>query len=237
MEPDVARTTAGGYPVRSDPDGEFCDDPECGDCDDDWDDTVDWDETVDGPPADVDPHRIPLNHPSQFTTAGLGRYHAAMMHPAARTELVTVGLLPRLFAAFLSVVVWWVVVLAGFFLAMVLYDSPPVILVVGLMLVPVLGETALNAEFGSSPGKYLLGIRICSGDAVPGWSRSVVRTFVVIAPFLPMMLGGTIGDISFLVGTVWLVVLMVSIVVDPHMRGLHDRIAGTSVVFKVPACR
>lgn len=233
----TAKQTPGGFAVRSDPDGEFCDDPDCGDCDDDWDDTVADDGMAGGPASMNPPPMIPMTHPSQFTTSGLGRQHAAMMHPAARTELIDVGLLPRLFAAFLSLVVWWVVVLAGFFLATVLYDSPPIILVLGLMLVPVLGETALNAEFGFTPGKFLLGMRVCSGGSVPGWSRSIVRTFVVIAPFVPMLLGGVIGDISFLVGSAWLVVLMISIAIDPDMRGLHDRVAGTSVVFKAPVCR
>lgn len=233
----VERQTPAGYPVRSDPDGEFCDDPDCGDCDDDWDETDGLDDTT-GDPSDANgPPPIPTNHPSQFMTAGLGRQHAAMMHPAARTELLVVGLLPRLFAAFLSLVVWWVVVLAGFFLATVLYDSPPIILVVGLMLVPVVGETVLNAEFGFTPGKFLLGMRVCAAGSTPGWSRSIVRTFVVVAPFLPMVFGGVIGDVSFIVGSIWLVVLVVSIAVDPGMRGLHDRIAGTSVVFRAPACR
>lgn len=230
---------AGGsvdYPLRSDQDGEFCDDPTCRDCDDGWEDSDGWDGSDPGPQAGGVRPSIPSNHPSQFSSRWLGREHAAMMHPAARTELVAVGLLPRLFAAFLSLVVWWVVVLVGFFLAMVVYDSPPLILVLGLMSVPIVGETVLNAEFGFSPGKYLLGMRVCSGDSRPGWSRSIVRSFVVIAPFLPMVFGGVIGDVSFLVGTVWLVVLMISIALDPGMRGLHDRAAGTSVVFKVPAC-
>lgn len=231
----------GDYPLRSDPDGDFCDDPDCDDCDDDWDDADDW--IGDGEDRHGSGHGpIPLNHPSQLAAAspsgkGLGRQHAAMMHPAARTELVAVGVTPRMFAAFLSLVVWWIVVLAGFFLAMVLYDSPPVILLIGLMLVPVIGETVLSAEFGFTPGKFLIGLRVCSGDSPPGWSRSILRTFVIILPFLPMLMGGVIGDISFIVGTIWLVVLLISIAVDPDMRGLHDRVAGTSVVFKMPVCR
>lgn len=217
------------FPRRVDADGEFCDDPSCGECDDDWD----GDDLL----GDVHRPLIPATHPSQFSVHGLGRERAAMMHPAARTEIVRVGVLPRVFAAFLSLVVWWVVVLAGFFLAMFLYDSPSMILFIGLMLVPMIGETALSAELGLTPGKFLLGLRVRADDARPGWARSIVRTFVMIAPFLPMLIGGTIGDIAFIVGSIWLVVLLVSIAVDPEMRGLHDRIAGTSVVFRTPTCR
>lgn len=213
------------FPRRLDADGEFCDDPGCDECDDDWDD---WDDdgTDDGPFDSS-------HHPSRIGQGTWGAEHAALMHPAARTGVPRVGLLPRLFADFLSMVIWWIVVVLGFFLALALYDSPPVMLVIGLMAVPLVGETALTAEFGVTPGKYLVGLRVRAEEVSPGWSRSIIRTFVLVSPFLPMVFRGPVGDIAFIVGSLWLAVVMVSIAVDPQHRGIHDRIAGTVVVAKV----
>lgn len=212
------------YPVRLDDDGEFCDDPNCSDCDDDWDDEyeADWD--------DVD--QASLTHPSRVSHAVWDPSHAVMMHPAARAEPIRVGLTPRAFAAFLSMMIWWVVVLVGYAVAKLLYDSPPQMLLLGLALVPLLGETALTAELGVTPGKYLVGLRVRSGDSKPGWSRSIIRTFVIVGPFLPMFFSGPIGDVSFVVGSLWLVVLLISIGASPECLGIHDRLAGTAVVSK-----
>lgn len=224
----------GGYPRRIDEDGEFCDDPACEDCDDYWDDDLDGESDTDLE-SDLEAarqKRFSL-HPSQLAAASWEQSHALMMHPAAQACSTKVGLLPRVFAEFLSIVIWWLVVVIGFFIAMFLYSSPPEMLMVGLTLVPVLGETVLTAELGVTPGKFLTGLRVRSGDSNPGLSRAIIRTFVIVVPFLPMYARGTVGDIAFIVGMIWMLVLMVSIATDPEHRGLHDRIAGTTVVPKV----
>ncbi|MCB1255490.1 MAG: RDD family protein [Microthrixaceae bacterium] len=213
------------YPLRVDDDGEFCDDPNCEDCNDEWEDDLELDWVDDSDSASS-------IHPSQLPQPAWDPNHAAMMHPAARAEPIKVGLTTRTFAAFLSMVVWWVVVLVGFSIAKLLYGSPPEMLLIGLALVPLFGETALTAELGVTPGKFLLGLRTRSGTSKPGWSRSIIRTFVMVGPFLFMFFSGPIGDIAFVVGSIWIVVLLVSIASDPDKRGFHDHLAGTSVVSK-----
>ena len=68
---------------------------------------------------------------------------------------------------------------------------------------------------GQTPGKRIVGIRVVHEDGTPiGWSASVLRNFLLVADFLPLL---------YLAG-------VVSMCVDSSFRRLGDLAAGTLVV-------
>jgi len=84
----------------------------------------------------------------------------------------------------------------------------------GLMwFYPVLFEVYAH---GQTPGKRALGLRVVQENGTPvGWTASVLRNFLLVADFLPLLyLGG-----------------LVSMIVDPSFRRLGDLAAGTIVVY------
>jgi uncharacterized RDD family membrane protein YckC len=77
---------------------------------------------------------------------------------------------------------------------------------------PVLFEVLSH---GQTPGKRIVGLRVVHEDGTPvGWSASVLRNFLMVADFLPVL---------YLAG-------IVSMCVDTSFRRLGDLAAGTLVV-------
>ena len=69
---------------------------------------------------------------------------------------------------------------------------------------------------GQTPGKRLMGLRVLQENGTPvGWSASVLRNFLLVADFLPLL---------YLAG-------LVSMISDPSFRRLGDLAAGTLVVY------
>jgi uncharacterized RDD family membrane protein YckC len=68
---------------------------------------------------------------------------------------------------------------------------------------------------GQTPGKRFLGLRVVQENGTPvGWSASVLRNFLLVADFLPLL---------YLAG-------LTSMCLDPSFRRLGDLAAGTLVV-------
>ncbi|HTO00882.1 MAG TPA: RDD family protein [Microthrixaceae bacterium] len=157
---------------------------------------------------------------------------AAMLHPSGRCDVVVaVGPGRRVAGALVSYTVWTMLVVTIFAIATVVADSPTLAVVIAISMVPILCETWLAATRGSSPGKYLLDMRIVDrAGRVPGWRCATIRTGVLAWPFLLAFVSGPIGEAAFVFAFVWVVVLVVSIARDPGHRGIHDRMAGTRVV-------
>jgi uncharacterized RDD family membrane protein YckC len=77
---------------------------------------------------------------------------------------------------------------------------------------PVLFEVLSH---GQTPGKRIVGVRVVQQNGTPvGWSASVLRNFLLVADFLPLL---------YLAG-------IVSMCVDSSFRRLGDLAAGTLVV-------
>jgi uncharacterized RDD family membrane protein YckC len=78
---------------------------------------------------------------------------------------------------------------------------------------PVIFEVRAH---GQTPGKRLLGLRVVQENGTPvGWSESVLRNFLLVADFLPLL---------YLAG-------LVTMFVDASFRRLGDLAAGTLVVY------
>lgn len=96
-------------------------------------------------------------------------------------------------------------------------------------------------HFGCTAGKWLCTLRVVRSDGSPaGWFRSAARLAVVAAPFaagtlLPSVPEGTWHTVASVAQVVAIAAIHAPIVVDESRRGLHDRIAGTRVVTRVPA--
>jgi uncharacterized RDD family membrane protein YckC len=88
-------------------------------------------------------------------------------------------------------------------------------LVVGFLTTwfyPVLFEVLAH---GQTPGKRIVGVRVVQENGTPiGWSASILRNFLLVADFLPLL---------YLAG-------VVSMCVDASFRRLGDLAAGTLVV-------
>jgi len=159
---------------------------------------------------------------------------AAMMHPSSGAdEPVRLSLTPRrAAAALLSYMVWWVgVVLLYSVLTLLIAGDPPYVMVLGVSLLPILGDTWWTARSGSTPGKFLLDMRVVNPlGEVPGWRSSIIRTIVLMWPILLAYWPGIVGQVATTVSVPWMILLIVTIVRDPENQGLHDRAAGTLVV-------
>jgi uncharacterized RDD family membrane protein YckC len=78
---------------------------------------------------------------------------------------------------------------------------------------PVLFEVRAH---GQTPGKRMLGLRVVQENGTPvGWSESVLRNFLLVADFLPLL---------YLAG-------LVTMFLDSSFRRLGDLAAGTLVVY------
>jgi uncharacterized RDD family membrane protein YckC len=98
-------------------------------------------------------------------------------------------------------------------------SARPVVLVCILVLVY---EVVPVVVFGATAGKAFFGLRVRrrSEDPVSDALAALARAVVLYGP--PLVFGGP--------GALVVVVLLVSIVVPRSGRGLHDRLAGTTVV-------
>lgn len=175
---------------------------------------------------------VELDPESVDENSDWARTVAAMLHPSGRCDaIVMVGPARRIVGAVISYTVWWLAVIAAFAVFAIVLDEPTFALMVAVFMLPVLGETWLTATRGSSPGKYLLNMRVASLEGGhPGWLSAVIRSVVLTWPFMLMFVGGPIGTAAFLFAFIWITVLTISIVRDPGHRGIHDRVAGTRVV-------
>ena len=82
-----------------------------------------------------------------------------------------------------------------------------------LWFYPVLFEVRAH---GQTPGKRLMGLRVLQENGTPvGWSASVLRNFLLVADFLPLL---------YLAG-------LVAMISDASFRRLGDLAAGTLVVY------
>ena len=82
-----------------------------------------------------------------------------------------------------------------------------------LWFYPVLFEVRAH---GQTPGKRLMGLRVLQENGTPvGWSASVLRNFLLVADFLPLL---------YLAG-------LVAMTSDASFRRLGDLAAGTLVVY------
>lgn len=100
----------------------------------------------------------------------------------------------------------------------------PPVFVPALILFGAVYTIVPTALWGQTLGKIAVGSRVVveSDGSLPGWRRS----------FLRWALPGLLARLSY-VGLVLTLAIIVSIVIDPLRRGLHDRVAGTIVV-RVP---
>ncbi|MGB3409960.1 MAG: RDD family protein [Microthrixaceae bacterium] len=157
---------------------------------------------------------------------------AAMMHPSGRCDaVVVVGPSRRVVGAVISYTMWWLLVIVVFVFTTLIASEPTLAMVVAVSMLPLAGETWLTATRGSSPGKYLLNMRIANqAGQPPGWRSAVIRTCVLAWPFMLAYVGGPIGDAAFVFAFAWIILLVFSIARDPDNRGIHDRVAGTRVV-------
>lgn len=105
---------------------------------------------------------------------------------------------------------------------------------------------ALTAKYGKTPGKHLCKVKVVSypGEGRIGWKESVMREIVpviLVLMMLPMgfLWGMTRGPNPF--GITWAILLLVggfgwsilevvTFLLDPKRRALHDKLAGTVVV-------
>lgn len=159
---------------------------------------------------------------------------AAMMHPSSGAEpmMVLAGTSRRVVAALVGQIVWalaGVVVLSVVSLAVA--GDPPGVLVWCTVALPILGDVWLTAVYGSTPGKYLLDMRVVNErGAAPGWRCSIIRILVMTWPALVSWVPGPAGQLAAWVVLPWTILLIVTIARDPQHQGLHDRAAGTRVV-------
>lgn len=96
-------------------------------------------------------------------------------------------------------------------------------------------------RYGCTAGKWICTLRVVGPDDEPaGWGRAVVRFVVTAVPFaagvlLPSVPDGAWHSVAAAGQVVAIAAIYAPIVVDDSRRGLHDRLAGTRVVTKVPA--
>lgn len=102
--------------------------------------------------------------------------------------------------------------------------SLPAPIVLGLFLFGAIYTVVPTAVWGQTLGKIAVGTRVVADPdgSLPGWRRSALR----------WALPGLAGRLP-VIGLAVSLAIVVSLLIDPRRRGLHDRLAGT-VVVKVP---
>ncbi len=97
---------------------------------------------------------------------------------------------------------------------------------------------ALEARGGATLGKRVLGLRVVNlpeQTAAGIWSTGVRTILFLTGPAIFAFAGAWgLSIISLLGGALWFADSLV-LATDPQKRSLHDRLAGTIVVRKVPA--
>lgn len=173
--------------------------------------------------------------PTQTSTESLdwAREMASKMHPASTSvdPLLLAPIPQRVLAAVISYIAWWMLMVLLFALLTLSPEAPPYVAVLAISLLPLLGDTWLTAWNGTTPGKFVLGIRVVNVHGfAPGWRSSILRTLVMMWPVLLAYWPGPLGQLAVVITPAWFLLLVVSIARDPESQGLHDRVAGTRVV-------
>jgi uncharacterized RDD family membrane protein YckC len=110
--------------------------------------------------------------------------------------------------------------------------------VVDALIVAALGALYFAGSWrrsGRTPGQRVLGLDVSTATgARPATGQAVVRWLLVAAPFslaaiLAAASAALDGPVLPVLTAVWYLLLLVTTVLSPTGRGLHDRIAGTAV--------
>ena len=173
--------------------------------------------------------------PTQTSTESLdwAREMASKMHPASTSvdPLLLAPIPQRVLAAVISYIAWRMLKVLLYALLTLSPEAPPYVAVLAISLLPLLGDTWLTAWNGTTPGKFVLGIRVVNVHGfAPGWRSSILRTLVMMWPVLLAYWPGPLGQLAVVITPAWFLLLVVSIARDPESQGLHDRVAGTRVV-------
>ncbi|MSX75790.1 MAG: hypothetical protein F2744_08980 [Actinobacteria bacterium] len=173
--------------------------------------------------------------PTQTSTESLdwAREMASKMHPASTSvdPLLLAPIPQRVLAAVISYIAWRMLKVLLYALLTLSPEAPPYVAVLAISLLPLLGDTWLTAWNGTTPGKFVLGIRVVNVHGfAPGWRSSILRTLVMMWPVLLAYWPGPLGQLAVVITPAWFLLLVVSIARDPESQGLHDRLAGTRVV-------
>ena len=173
--------------------------------------------------------------PTQTSSESLdwAREMASKMHPASTSvdPLLLAPTMQRVVAAVISYIAWWMLMVLLFALLKLSPEAPPYVAVLAISFLPLLGDTWLTAWNGTTPGKFVLGIRVVNVHGfAPGWRSSILRTIVMMWPVMLAYWPGPLGQLAVVITPAWFLLLVVSIARDPESQGLHDRVAGTRVV-------
>lgn len=173
--------------------------------------------------------------PTQASSESLdwAREMASKMHPASTSvdPLLLAPIPQRVLAAVISYIAWRMLKVLLYALLTLSPEAPPYVAVLAISLLPLLGDTWLTAWNGTTPGKFVLGIRVVNVHGfAPGWRSSILRTLVMMWPVLLAYWPGPLGQLAVVITPAWFLLLVVSIARDPESQGLHDRLAGTRVV-------
>ena len=173
---------------------------------------------------------------------------AAMMHPSAMLppervgdggagdEPIPAGTVRRAVAMWIGGLAWSLPLsLLVLFANSTGGDAEPSTwLSVVVWCVPMVGDVVLVARWGTTPGMFVLDMRVVDDvGGAPGWRASIVRMVVFWWPNLLYWLTRGFGSapaIASVATTVWFLLIAVSIATGPRHQGWHDRLAGTWVV-------
>jgi uncharacterized RDD family membrane protein YckC len=110
--------------------------------------------------------------------------------------------------------------------------------VVDALIVAALGALYFAGSWrrsGRTPGQRVLGLQVASADGAPlTTGQALVRWLLVAAPFsaaavLASASSALDGPVLPALVAAWYLLLLVTTVLSPTSRGVHDRIAGTAV--------
>lgn len=104
----------------------------------------------------------------------------------------------------------------------------PVWVLVVLSVLPAVYEFVCYGAWGLTAGKRVMGLRVArysDGDR-PTWNQAAIR---VLVPLAPAAVGFAVTAVAQMMSILQIAVYLWA-VVDPLLRGLHDRAAGTIVL-------
>lgn len=158
---------------------------------------------------------------------------AAMMHPSSGGEpaVVIAGTARRVVGAAVGQFVWAIGLTVMLSVLLLVIDEIPVGVQLLVLATPIAVDVWLTAVYGSSPGKYLLDMRVVDERGrPPGWRAAAIRAVVLHGVTVLAWLPGALGAAAAWVTPAWLILLVVTIARSPEHQGLHDRAAHTWVV-------
>jgi uncharacterized RDD family membrane protein YckC len=164
---------------------------------------------------------------------------AAMMHPSSGHEpaagappvQVLAGTSRRVVGAMVGQFVWLIALMVVLSTLLLVLDDLPDLVRLPVLAAPIAVDLWLTAVYGSSPGKYLLDMRVVDDHGEPpGWRAATIRALLLSGPTVLSWVPGPVGLVTAWFVPAWLLLLVVTIARDPEHQGLHDRLAGTWVV-------